>query len=251
MSTATAPAPVPARPRTTLGRLERPALMGVLVREIINFSSFWKSSVFSSTVEPTIYLLAFGFGFGSLVTYRRRPRLRPVRRHRHGRHRGAVLVGVRGDVRLVREVPVPAHLRRDPRRAGRHRGARHRRGDLDRRARRRVRLRADAGGDRVRARPELGDAARPVHRRPHRLRLGVLRDHHRRGPELDRSLLVHHEHGHHAGLPRPPARSSRSPACPSGRRCSPSSTRCTTACSSCATPASASRAGSTSTTWVA
>jgi lipooligosaccharide transport system permease protein len=52
----------------SLGRLERPALMGVLVREIINFSSFWKSSVFSSTVEPTIYLLAFGFGFGSLVT---------------------------------------------------------------------------------------------------------------------------------------------------------------------------------------
>jgi lipooligosaccharide transport system permease protein len=54
--------------RITLGRLERPALRGVLVREIINFSSFWKSTTFSSTVEPTIYLLAFGFGFGSLVT---------------------------------------------------------------------------------------------------------------------------------------------------------------------------------------
>ena len=54
--------------RTTIGRLERPALAGVLVREIINFSSFWRSSVFSSTVEPTIYLLAFGFGFGSLVS---------------------------------------------------------------------------------------------------------------------------------------------------------------------------------------
>src|SRR6476661_3987016 len=51
-----------------LGRLERPALMGVLVREIINFSSFWRSSTFSATVEPTVYLLAFGFGFGSLVT---------------------------------------------------------------------------------------------------------------------------------------------------------------------------------------
>ena len=33
----------------------------------INFSSFWRSTTFSSTVEPTIYLLAFGFGFGSLV----------------------------------------------------------------------------------------------------------------------------------------------------------------------------------------
>jgi lipooligosaccharide transport system permease protein len=51
-----------------LGRLERPALTGVLVREIVNFSSYWKSSTFSSTVEPTIYLLAFGFGFGSLVS---------------------------------------------------------------------------------------------------------------------------------------------------------------------------------------
>jgi lipooligosaccharide transport system permease protein len=53
--------------RLRLGRLERPALMGVLVREVINFSSYWRSTTFSSTVEPTIYLLAFGFGFGSLV----------------------------------------------------------------------------------------------------------------------------------------------------------------------------------------
>ncbi len=51
-----------------LGRLERPALAGVLVREIINYSSYWRSTTFSSTVEPTIYLLAFGFGFGSLVS---------------------------------------------------------------------------------------------------------------------------------------------------------------------------------------
>jgi lipooligosaccharide transport system permease protein len=55
-----------ARPRK-IGRLERPALTGVLVREVVNFSSYWKSSTFSSTVEPTIYLLAFGFGFGALV----------------------------------------------------------------------------------------------------------------------------------------------------------------------------------------
>jgi lipooligosaccharide transport system permease protein len=51
-----------------LGRLERPALQGVMVREIVNFSSFWRSSTFSSTLDPTIYLLAFGFGFGSLVS---------------------------------------------------------------------------------------------------------------------------------------------------------------------------------------
>jgi lipooligosaccharide transport system permease protein len=51
-----------------LHRLERPAMAGVLIREIINFSSFWRSATFSSTVDPTIYLLAFGFGFGSLVS---------------------------------------------------------------------------------------------------------------------------------------------------------------------------------------
>jgi lipooligosaccharide transport system permease protein len=58
-----------AAPRVArLRRLERPALTGVLVREVVNFSSFWRSSTFSSTVEPTIYLLAFGFGFGALVS---------------------------------------------------------------------------------------------------------------------------------------------------------------------------------------
>ena len=38
------------------------------MREVVNFSSYWRSATFSSTVEPTIYLLAFGFGFGSLVS---------------------------------------------------------------------------------------------------------------------------------------------------------------------------------------
>jgi lipooligosaccharide transport system permease protein len=63
MATVAAP-----RERRRLGRLERPALTGVLVREVVNYSSYWKSSTFSSTVEPTIYLLAFGFGFGSIVS---------------------------------------------------------------------------------------------------------------------------------------------------------------------------------------
>ena len=49
-------------------RLDRPALAGVLVREVVNFGSYWRSTTFSSTVEPTIYLLAFGFGFGALVS---------------------------------------------------------------------------------------------------------------------------------------------------------------------------------------
>ena len=63
MATATATAP-----RRRLGRLERAAMRGVLVREIVNYSSYWRASAFSSTVEPTLYLLAFGFGFGSLVS---------------------------------------------------------------------------------------------------------------------------------------------------------------------------------------
>jgi lipooligosaccharide transport system permease protein len=64
----TAPAP-PARPPTRkLRRFEPSAVGGVLVREMINFSSYWRSTTFSSTVEPTIYLLAFGFGLGSLIT---------------------------------------------------------------------------------------------------------------------------------------------------------------------------------------
>jgi lipooligosaccharide transport system permease protein len=58
------------RPRPSAGtrRLERSALTGVLVREVINFLSYWKATTFSSTVEPTVYLLAFGFGFGTLVS---------------------------------------------------------------------------------------------------------------------------------------------------------------------------------------
>ncbi len=57
----------PAR-RGRLGRLERSALQGVLVRELVNFSSYWRATTFASTVEPTFYLLAFGFGFGALVS---------------------------------------------------------------------------------------------------------------------------------------------------------------------------------------
>src|SRR4051794_19075784 len=51
-----------------LHRFELPAITGVLVRELINYSSYWRSATFSATVEPTIYLLAFGFGIGSLVS---------------------------------------------------------------------------------------------------------------------------------------------------------------------------------------
>jgi lipooligosaccharide transport system permease protein len=61
--------PVAVAPRRRLHRLERDALRGVLAREIVNFSSFWRSSAFSSTIDPTIYFLAFGLGFGTLVSH--------------------------------------------------------------------------------------------------------------------------------------------------------------------------------------
>jgi lipooligosaccharide transport system permease protein len=66
MTSTTTTAAAPRRRR--LHRLERPALTGVLVREVINWTSYWRAATFSSTVEPTIYLLAFGFGVGSLVS---------------------------------------------------------------------------------------------------------------------------------------------------------------------------------------
>ncbi len=49
-------------------RVERTAVAGVVVRDVLNFSSYWRATTFSSTIEPTIFLLAFGFGFGSLVS---------------------------------------------------------------------------------------------------------------------------------------------------------------------------------------
>jgi lipooligosaccharide transport system permease protein len=68
MSAVEAAASAPARPTRRVRRLDRAALTGVLVREVVNFGSYWRASAFSSTVEPTIYLIAFGFGFGSLVS---------------------------------------------------------------------------------------------------------------------------------------------------------------------------------------
>ena len=58
----------PVRRYARVGRLDWAALQGVLIREIVNFSSYWRGTTFSSTMEPTVYLLAFGFGFGSLVS---------------------------------------------------------------------------------------------------------------------------------------------------------------------------------------
>jgi lipooligosaccharide transport system permease protein len=38
-------------------------------RDVVIFGRYWKATTFSSVVQPTIYLLAFGLGFGSLVKH--------------------------------------------------------------------------------------------------------------------------------------------------------------------------------------
>jgi lipooligosaccharide transport system permease protein len=50
-------------------RLDPAALAGVMTRDVVLFRRYWKATTFSSVVQPTIYLLAFGLGFGSLVSH--------------------------------------------------------------------------------------------------------------------------------------------------------------------------------------
>ena len=225
------------------GRLERAALQGVMVREIVNYSSFWRSSTFSSTVDPTIYLLAFGFGFGSLVS--------KVAGYDYIDFVGTGIVATTvlfsrrlpGDVLDVRQVPVPAHLRRDPRRAGRHRGARDRRGAVDR-----ARAPASTAACRCSSRSVFG--LRPQRRACCSCRSiaalagfgwACVRDLHRRQGEVDRELLLLAERAADADVPGRrdvlPAR----PAAAVGAGRSATSTRCSTACSSSATRSSASQ----------
>ncbi|WP_243789310.1 ABC transporter permease [Saccharopolyspora gloriosae] len=64
MTNARVAGPAPER----LRRFELAAFGGVWKRELTLFQRYWLSSTFSSVVEPTIYLLAFGFGLGSLIS---------------------------------------------------------------------------------------------------------------------------------------------------------------------------------------
>ncbi len=56
-------------PAHRVRRLEPAALAGVMSRDVVLFGRYWKATTFSSVVQPTIYLLAFGLGFGSLVSH--------------------------------------------------------------------------------------------------------------------------------------------------------------------------------------
>ena len=53
--------------RRRVRRLEPAALAGVMSRDVVIFGRYWKATTFSSIMQPTIYLLAFGLGFGSFV----------------------------------------------------------------------------------------------------------------------------------------------------------------------------------------
>ena len=48
--------------------IEPTAVFGVMSRDATVFTRYWRTTKFSSVVDPTIYLLAFGFGFGALVS---------------------------------------------------------------------------------------------------------------------------------------------------------------------------------------
>ena len=160
------------RSRARLGRLERAALQGVMVREIVNFSSFWRSSTFSSTVDPTIYLLAFGFGFGSLVS--------TVAGYNYIDFVGTGIVAttvlfsgafpamystfVKYQFQHTYDAILAAPVDTEELVTGEALWIAARTGGL--------RLRADARGDGVRAGPELGHAARPAHRGPGRASAG-------------------------------------------------------------------------------
>ena len=65
----TAPVPVPPRRPARLRRLEPAAMAGVMTRDVVLFKRYWKATTFSSVVQPLVYLLAFGLGFGSLVSH--------------------------------------------------------------------------------------------------------------------------------------------------------------------------------------
>jgi lipooligosaccharide transport system permease protein len=54
-------------PAKTLRRFEAAAFAGVWKRETTLFRRHWGSTTVSAVLEPTVYLLAFGFGLGSLI----------------------------------------------------------------------------------------------------------------------------------------------------------------------------------------
>jgi lipooligosaccharide transport system permease protein len=67
MSTSTATAGPTPRLDTTPAGFSTAAVRAIVWREWLVFRRVWLSTAFGSAVEPVIYFLAFGFGFGALV----------------------------------------------------------------------------------------------------------------------------------------------------------------------------------------
>ena len=64
-----APAAAPPGQVGSVRRLEPAALVAVMSRDVTIFGRYWKATTFSSIVQPTIYLLAFGLGLGLLLPH--------------------------------------------------------------------------------------------------------------------------------------------------------------------------------------
>jgi lipooligosaccharide transport system permease protein len=61
------PGPGAVVPVRRVHRLEPAALAGVMSRDVVMFGRYWKATTFSSVMQPTIYLLAFGLGLRATV----------------------------------------------------------------------------------------------------------------------------------------------------------------------------------------
>jgi lipooligosaccharide transport system permease protein len=174
----------------------------VLVREIINFGSYWRSSTFASIVQPLIYLLAFGVRLRLAREDGGRPRLR--RFVATGTVATAVLFSSVFPAMFGTFVKYKFQRTYDaiPRRAGRHRGARHRRDAVDRARAAFFGCFPIVIGFFFGLDPTWGMLTVPFIALPRRTRLDGLRHFHRRGAEVDRRLQLRDEHGHHAAVPR-------------------------------------------------
>ena len=201
-------------------------------REAANFRTYWKGTAFSSILEPIVYLLAFGVGLGSTLidgvdglSYAEFVATGMVAtavifssalpamfgtfvKERFQNTYDAILAAPVDVEELVTAEMLWIGLRV-----------------------RLLRLLPAAGRNRVRARPDLGDAARPDLRLRHRPRLRRLR-HLGRGERLqDRPVQLRDDAGDHAALPGRRAPSSRSTSSPRGCRSPPTSTRSTSSSS--------------------
>jgi len=64
---AATPSSTPAARERRFRRLEPAAVLGVMSRDATVFVRYWRSTTFTSVLEPTVYLLGLGLGLGTLI----------------------------------------------------------------------------------------------------------------------------------------------------------------------------------------